>query len=465
MTHAEDLLVTEARRLMQAKGLPDPDVVIELSKSLRRKQKFKTARQLLERARQHSALTSERRFVQQQALCQSKDTSLPYRRHIDALELLKAEAALETTSDKETLGIAGGILKRMWARSGETRFLTQGLYYYELGLASADGQDYGYNGINAAFVNDQLAMLGDPRTALERCQRATQIRESLARLLPSLRSQEAWLAKEWWYLATVAETLLGLHQYSDASQWLREAQALNVDESERQVTATQLADLRRLQDQLRVRLPGPLVSTPSESRSEAVGAPASALDVVRSAFPGAVADEPVADLGRRMGIALSGGGFRASFYHLGVLARLADEDELRRVEVLSCVSGGSIVGAHYYLEIRNLLQRKPDGKIEQKDYVKLVRRLVKCFLAGVRRNLRTRVLASPQVSLAILRGAQTRTKYLGDLFETELYARVRDRHPRESRAVSTNCSSSRSARSLTSTPKNTTGAGRTRCRP
>ena len=35
-----------------------------------------------------------------------------------------------------------------------------------------------------------------------------------------------------------------------------------------------------------------------------------------------------------------------------VLARLAEMDVLRSVEVLSTVSGGSIVGAHYYLEVK-----------------------------------------------------------------------------------------------------------------
>ena len=57
----------------------------------------------------------------------------------------------------------------------------------------------------------------------------------------------------------------------------------------------------------------------------------------------------------KVGLALSGGGFRASFYHLGVLAQLAELDVLRHVEVLSCVSGGSIVGACYWLALRNRL--------------------------------------------------------------------------------------------------------------
>ena len=41
----------------------------------------------------------------------------------------------------------------------------------------------------------------------------------------------------------------------------------------------------------------------------------------------------------KVGLALSGGGFRASLFHIGVLARLAECNVLRRVEVLSCVSG------------------------------------------------------------------------------------------------------------------------------
>ncbi len=57
----------------------------------------------------------------------------------------------------------------------------------------------------------------------------------------------------------------------------------------------------------------------------------------------------------KVGLALSGGGFRASFYHLGVLARLAELDVLRHVDVLSCVSGGSIVGACYWMMLRNRL--------------------------------------------------------------------------------------------------------------
>ena len=47
----------------------------------------------------------------------------------------------------------------------------------------------------------------------------------------------------------------------------------------------------------------------------------------------------------RIGLALSGGGFRAVAFHLGVLRALHDRDVLKHVEVLSTVSGGSLIGA------------------------------------------------------------------------------------------------------------------------
>ncbi len=43
----------------------------------------------------------------------------------------------------------------------------------------------------------------------------------------------------------------------------------------------------------------------------------------------------------KTGLALSGGGLRASLFHIGVLGRLAELDLLRHVDVISTVSGGS----------------------------------------------------------------------------------------------------------------------------
>ena len=50
----------------------------------------------------------------------------------------------------------------------------------------------------------------------------------------------------------------------------------------------------------------------------------------------------------KIGLALSGGGFRATVFHLGVLARLAKENRLEDIRFLSTVSGGSLSAGLVY---------------------------------------------------------------------------------------------------------------------
>ena len=58
----------------------------------------------------------------------------------------------------------------------------------------------------------------------------------------------------------------------------------------------------------------------------------------------------------RIGLALSGGGFRASLYHLGTIRCLEELGMMQRVEVMSTVSGGSILGAYYLVEMEKRLR-------------------------------------------------------------------------------------------------------------
>src|SRR5258708_2399142 len=51
----------------------------------------------------------------------------------------------------------------------------------------------------------------------------------------------------------------------------------------------------------------------------------------------------------KIGLALSGGGFRASLYHLGLVRFLRDAGILPRVTHITSVSGGSVVAAHLAL--------------------------------------------------------------------------------------------------------------------
>jgi len=52
---------------------------------------------------------------------------------------------------------------------------------------------------------------------------------------------------------------------------------------------------------------------------------------------------------KRIGIALSGGGYRAAGFHIGTLKKLDELGILKKVDVLSTISGGSITGAAYCL--------------------------------------------------------------------------------------------------------------------
>lgn len=67
---------------------------------------------------------------------------------------------------------------------------------------------------------------------------------------------------------------------------------------------------------------------------------------------------------KKIGLALSGGGYRAAAFHIGTLRALHKLNVLDKVDVISSVSGGSITAAYYVLNkdkglirLRNPLRR------------------------------------------------------------------------------------------------------------
>jgi len=124
---------------------------------------------------------------------------------------------------------------------------------------------------------------------------------------------------------------------------------------------------------------------------------------------------------RRLGLALSGGGFRASLFHVGVLARLADLGLLRHVEAISTVSGGSIIGALFYLYLKALLEKKSDDEINDADYQRLVAELLGHFLRVVQLNLRMRTFRSFSKNLMMFLPSYSRSDHIGELYDQHLY--------------------------------------------
>jgi predicted acylesterase/phospholipase RssA len=131
----------------------------------------------------------------------------------------------------------------------------------------------------------------------------------------------------------------------------------------------------------------------------------------------------------KLGVSLAGGGFRASLFHLGVLRRLAELDILRRVEVLSTVSGGSITGALYVLLLKKYLERaQPDAHgnvvLSRADYIALVDELEHILVRGVQQNLRTRLLMSPFGLLLVMLSGDSLGRRMGRLYERYLLQHV-----------------------------------------
>lgn len=130
--------------------------------------------------------------------------------------------------------------------------------------------------------------------------------------------------------------------------------------------------------------------------------------------------------GDRLGLALSGGGFRASFFHVGVLAQMAALGLLRHVEALSTVSGGSIIGALYYLHLKQLLESKTDDEITDRDFVALVERIEVEFLRAVQRNIRMRTFLNPMKNIRMSLPTYSRSDRIGELYDRYFYRPVLD---------------------------------------
>jgi predicted acylesterase/phospholipase RssA len=428
----QESVVEAARDILRGKNVP-VGVMLNLAVQLRLESRFGLARRLLQKAHLEPGFVrlpadNQLRLVQQLALCTYKDPDQPVSDRLDrALETLEQHADLSSTTNPETLGLAGAIHKRKWEVDAQKHHLETALWYYLSGhRAAKPGEpdyDFGYTSINAGFLLDLLADLEDASPsengsdavagpAARRLQ-AQRIREELCTTLPSmLEGPQDWLRRAWWFYATLAEACFGLRRYDKGRDWIAQGRAVCfVPEWELEATARQLTALAQLSPHA-----GPSGDGPS----------AGATAVLRDLLDGSEQALRRTLVGK-VGLALSGGGFRASLFHIGVLARLAELDVLRSVEVLSCVSGGSIIGAYYYLELRHLLQSKADHEITREDYIAIVQRMTTEFLAGVQTNIRTSVAANWRTSLRMIFDADySRTERLAELYEERLFNRVSD---------------------------------------
>jgi len=389
--------IARARRILHGESA-QIDEVLQLARRLARSGNFGYGRRLLSKILPTIGTQNPNyvELVHLFALCCSKDHAMRGHQALArALATLRDVADLAETCDAETLNIAGALHKRMWEVGAQKHHLVRSLAYFKRACEHGEGTQKAHAGIAAAFLLDVLAHSEDreaaqagttSESAPTRRMQAQHLRQDLSSSLPELldlpENKKLW--HDWRFLATIAEAFFGLKRYQEGAFWLQKVADLNIGDRHLEATTRHLATLARLQE---VPLPGTKVD-----RSPA-------WNCLRALVGSDVAALMSAPLGK-LGLALSGGGFRAALFHVGVLARLAELDVLRSIEVLSCVSGGSIVGAHYYLEVRKLLQEKEDNEITRDDYIAIVQRIERDLLAGIQQNIRTQVAAD---GLAILR--------------------------------------------------------------
>jgi predicted acylesterase/phospholipase RssA len=418
----------EAEQLLASSRVSAEDA-LRVACSLQTHFEYDLARRLLDAAMQgasgdESAPARNRRLRTQLSLCTYKDEQLlPAKRFKEALAILDSLGLRDPAcSDTEVLGQGGAIYKRMWEIDGQVEYLTMALTLYLAGWQRNPEQDLGYCAINAAFILDILADrarlvaqgTATPATPVQAYRaQASALRKAILDKLPQLLGMRAPLSEPlpYWHAVKLGEAAWGLQSWNEAGKWFAQAHAAAPDEWALQATVKQLTAIAFFQQ------------VPLDKGSEDAHT-APARDALEKLVNGSVDTVLSAHRGK-VGLALSGGGFRAALYHLGVLARLAECDALRSVEVISTVSGGSIVGAQYYLALRNILEAYPDQALTRDHYLELVRKLIPVFLEGVQKNLRVRTFANFGASVRMLfDSGYTRSNRIGELYDDFLFSKA-----------------------------------------
>lgn len=426
-----------------------PQEVYQLAEDLREEGVYSYARKLFAQLRKSQTAEVEledvlgdvnihAKLALKESRCTYEDPDLPVDSRFDAaLEILEEVDSIQQTKNPDILSLAGDIYNKKWETDNQKYNLERAYcYYYQAydvgGIDSLNARgSIGYAAMNAAFLLDRLAQLEleqaervDPQVKLVttvqgRRAEARRIRGELVQHLSPIAKKieptTGEVIKNWQLLITLAEAHFGLAEYDEADVWLtKAAQIPDIPDRKYEAIARRLVSLYRLRESS---------ASVDKFRQSKAGTTLSGFLAYKSEISAAAIDSLFVG---KVGLALSGNGFRACFFHVGVLAKLAELGILRKVEVISCSSGGSIVGTQYYLELRNLLQSKPDADIDDEDYIEVVKRVGSELLAAVQKDIQTSSKTNPWVNFkTVFKKNYARTDRIGELFEREIFCRKR----------------------------------------
>jgi predicted acylesterase/phospholipase RssA len=475
----------------------------ELADQLREQEQFAYAAEVYFRILNTSnSITDRKKTLQHLAFCLYKDPDLPASIKFDqALKHLR-EVDDWDANDSEVLGKLGAAFKHSWYQNNRFEQLLYAEHFYRCGYknwekqksdflrdveqpdkaatpsegltqtdistsekAPPEDKDAGYNALNYAYILDLMAYVWrnmrmtyssslnlridqldeEDRDLAEKWEKtAREVRLQLLQYLPKLdeairKHNEKYPGEKprklgTWIHATYAESYFCTEQFDEAKKHYLLYHKDHPHPWQITGASRQMLSYAEFKVGGIKRSDGPqseIVKWQTHSRN---------CYIAMMAGDQSSDDFPTRSITRgKVGLALSGGGFRASLFDIGVLAALAELDVLRHVEVLSCVSGGSIAGAYYYLLLQERLEKKRDqiaqsnptqqivnpDTLTTADYIEIVQEMSREFLKGVQSNIRMKILEDPYHNYKIFFNKRyTRTNRLAELYESELFART-----------------------------------------
>jgi predicted acylesterase/phospholipase RssA len=461
-------LINQAREVLRGKHIPSAALTVLYQDLIDHDQFSYAAEILLEKMDQDKKAGVETPLKEFQTLAKYiyKDHSLPSSFKFEkALQVLGAHTQLESTKKSETLGLTGAIYKRKWQFDHQYKNLVLSCYYYRRGYEYwleyrrtlfkdfEEQNDDGFTAINYAYINELMGV-----DKLEERAKTTGITAGIINKLKEAQAVREEIIQQFvqspgdpgipvfktggypaWVIATTAEAYFGLHKYVQAAalieKYIQEGGAKPWEIRTFSQQLFSIAYLQLFQQQFLNKVKDGSLGK-ADLAALTIDIDEEKLKICLALFattrePGEPPPvPPEIKRGGKLGLALSGGGFRASFFHIGVLAALAEKDELRHVQVISCVSGGSIIGAYYYLKLKRLLETKGDDFIEPKDYIEIVQEIEQEFTAGVQQNLRMRVFNNILCNLNMLRFKKySRTHRMGELYDKFLFNKAWKNYP------------------------------------
>ncbi|PKB18071.1 patatin-like phospholipase family protein [Flavobacterium sp. 5] len=372
-----------------------------------------------------------------------KDSTLSsYFKFDKAINILKSYCDLEHTKNSRTVGIAGAIYKNKWKFNHQFHNLLQSRSYYKKGYLIWQNKMHksiqtetecvntavNYANINELIVIENLEQLSETceitSETIARFEIAQNIRKEIIDAylvdVDEVVFKDGIESKEKLYTA-LAEAFFGLRMYKKSLYFIELYTQDKTENWQIKSFSKQIYNLTNYQNKEKGQKS---INKDPFHKNEIIKEEQNKCLIALNLKANESENESNVKQKQqnKLGIGLSGGGFRASLFHIGVLAALAEKDKLKDIEVISCVSGGSIIGAFYYLKIKQLFESKTDESIVQEDYIQIVKEIETEFLSAVQKNIRMRLLTSFSKNLKMWNGdSYSRSNRLGELYEEYFY--------------------------------------------